>query len=43
MVVQPWTVDDRAKMDALLAMGVDGIITDEPALLKAAISEMPAQ
>ena len=30
MLVIPWTVNDVEAMDALIAMGVDGIITDYP-------------
>ena len=32
--VIPWTVDDKATIDQMKAMGVDGIITDYPDLLK---------
>ena len=29
-----WTIDDAAEMERLLDMGVDGIMTDRPAVLK---------
>lgn len=32
--VHVWTIDDPAEMNALLDLGVDGIMTDEPLLLK---------
>ena len=34
----PWTVNARADMDRLIAMGVDGIITDYPDRLRAAMA-----
>lgn len=41
LVVQAWTVDDEATMQALLALGVDGIITDAPDRLQAVIGMPP--
>ncbi len=35
----PWTTNDPAKMRALLALHVDGIITDRPDLLQAVLKE----
>lgn len=32
LLVIPWTINDRVRMDELVAMGVDGIITDRPDL-----------
>ena len=32
--VHVWTVDERAEMERLLDLGVDGIMTDRPAVLK---------
>jgi len=32
--VHVWTIDDRDEMDRLLDLGVDGIMTDRPAVLK---------
>jgi glycerophosphoryl diester phosphodiesterase len=35
--VQPWTVNSESLMHDLIALGVDGIMTDDPALLEAAL------
>jgi len=29
-----WTIDDAAEMDRLLDLGVDGIMTDRPTVLR---------
>ena len=34
MKIIPWTVNTKNEMDALIALGVDGLITDYPNLLK---------
>jgi glycerophosphoryl diester phosphodiesterase len=34
-----WTINDRAEMERLLDIGVDGILTDEPAALKTLLAE----
>lgn len=33
-----WTIDDEAEMRRLIALGVDGIMTDRPALLRSVIN-----
>jgi glycerophosphoryl diester phosphodiesterase len=38
ILVHPWTVDDRNTMIDLVTRGVDGIITDDPALLRDALA-----
>ncbi|VTU24231.1 Glycerophosphoryl diester phosphodiesterase [Variovorax sp. SRS16] len=37
--VLPWTVDRRADMERLMDWGVDGIITDDPVLLREVMSD----
>jgi len=37
--VVPWTVNDRADMARLMDWGVDGLITDDPAILRDVMSE----
>ena len=32
--VHVWTIDDAPEMERLLDMGVDGIMTDRPAILR---------
>jgi glycerophosphoryl diester phosphodiesterase len=39
MDVIPWTIDDRATIELLMDIGVDGIITDRPDLLRAIMAE----
>jgi glycerophosphoryl diester phosphodiesterase len=39
MRVIPWTVDDPATIESLLDLGVDGLITDAPDVLRAIMAE----
>lgn len=39
VAVQVWTINDEAEMRRLILMGVDGIFTDRPDLLKKVLSE----
>jgi glycerophosphoryl diester phosphodiesterase len=39
LVVIPWTVNERADMDRLIGMGVDGLITDYPDRLRVVLAE----
>jgi len=36
-VIHVWTIDDPAEMERLIDLGVDGIVTDRPDLLKAVL------
>ena len=37
--VIPWTVNEKKDMKKMIEMGVDGIITDRPKLLKEVLSK----
>lgn len=37
-----WTIDDEAEMRRLVALGIDGIMTDRPALLRSVLSSIAA-
>jgi glycerophosphoryl diester phosphodiesterase len=37
--IMPYTINDRARMDAVLEMGVDGFITDRPDVGRAAVDD----
>jgi glycerophosphoryl diester phosphodiesterase len=36
--VHVWTVNDEAGMDELFDLGVDGVMTDKPGLLRAVLT-----
>ncbi len=38
LVIHPYTVDDEARMRSLLALGVDGMFTDRPDLLRSLLA-----
>lgn len=41
MKVHPWTVNDPVQMQTLIELGVDGIITDDPATLRSLLAAQP--
>ena len=43
VAVQVWTINDPAEMRRLLMMGIDGIDTDRPDLLRAVLAELQVE
>lgn len=43
LLVHPYTVDDAGEMEGFLAMGVDGMFTDKPELLRQVIKRSPSR
>jgi glycerophosphoryl diester phosphodiesterase len=39
LAVHVWTINDRAEMERLIDLGVDGVMTDRPTLLEAVLRE----
>ena len=42
MDVVSWTVNDRPTMEWLVGIGVDGLITDRPGLLRDVLADVPS-
>lgn len=42
MAVHAWTIDEEAEMRELIAVGVDGIMTDRPTALAAVLRDQPS-
>lgn len=42
LAVHVWTIDERDEMKALIAVGVDGVMTDRPSLLAAVLTDTGA-
>lgn len=38
--VHAWTIDDEAEMRSLIGMGIDGIITDRPTMMRRIVDEL---
>ena len=43
LAVHVWTINDRAEMEWLVGIGVDGIMTDRPTLLEEVLGELKAK
>ena len=42
MAVHAWTIDEEHEMRELIAMGVDGIMTDRPTVLAKVLGTSPS-
>jgi glycerophosphoryl diester phosphodiesterase len=38
-LVHVWTIDESGQMNSLIKMGVDGLMTDKPSVLKSVLVE----
>jgi glycerophosphoryl diester phosphodiesterase len=43
LAVHVWTIDDRAEMERLIELGVDGIMTNRPTVLEDVLDDMDVQ